>query len=142
MQEIPTHVDDPGREKATLEEAPVDAASDLSTETGSSSLFSKRRISGASSSSELSLPGTGVKQRTAKSGTSAVANVKPLWTCPPELPDELVRLTPFPVYSADALSVESRAPIGELPLFFYWYRRAVYPVRTTGTRSTPVLVLI
>ena len=121
-------MDDPGREKAMLEEAPVDSGSDLGTDGGSSgSLFSRRRGSGASDASNLSLPDA--KSRSPASGT---VKHEPLWTRPPELPEELVRLTPFPIYSADALSAESRAPIGELPLFFYWYRRAVYPLKTTS----------
>lgn len=142
VQDIPTHVDDPGREKATLEEVPVDSESDLSAESGEepvASAFSKRKGSNASASSELSLPDVNAKQRIATGSTSharaaksGAAAANALWMQPPELPDELVRLTPFPIYSADALSAESRAPIGELPLFFYWFRRAVYPVKTTG----------
>ena len=131
-QDIPTHVDDPGPEKAMLEEAPVDSDSDLGAEAGAgdvgSSLFSGRKGSGASAASLLSLPDAQPHPR-----ASGTVKREPLWTGAPELPDELVRLTPFPIYSADALSAESRAPIGELPLFFYWYRRAVYPLKTTST---------
>ena len=107
-----------------LEEAPVDSDSELGV-AGSSN----RRGSDASAASLLSLSDAEPRAR----APTGAAKSEPLWTRPPELPDELVRLTPFPIYSADALSAESRAPIGELPLFFYWYRRAVYPLKTTST---------
>ncbi len=55
------------------------------------------------------------------------------WTLPPVLSDEIQKPTRFPIYSADALSSEARAPTGEMPLLFYWYRRAVYNVKTSGT---------